>query len=270
VLSEWAVMLAPGGAVAVNYYGPCAVTVPHERCGTLTVAQETTYPFGDGKVALTITPERPARIDVRLRIPGWSASTGVSVNGQDVPGVRPASYLSLDRDWKPGDQIELSLDMTPRVWPGERESAGKVSLYRGPILLAYDPRFDSFAANEVPPLDWKQGVEVISAPPSTPSPRPMLLARCKTRTGGTVTLCDFATAGMAGNAYASWLPGEAAPVPFTREDPWRWTRTPPTPSSPCSSRSPTPRTATARCTTGWGGTQKSPCTPRSPSMNKQG
>ena len=222
VLSEWAAMTAPDG-VALNYYGPCTVAVAHDRCGTLTLAQETDYPFGDdGMVTITVTPQRPARLNLRLRIPGWSNSSTVKVNGTDVPGVRAGTYLSLDRGWNAGDRIELHLDMSPRVWPGERESAGKVSLYRGPILLAYDPRFDKVAPADVRAIDWQAGLKRLE--PRTPEPRPMLLAECKTRGGGPVTLCDFASAGAAGNDYVSWLPAEARPVPFTRENPWRTRR----------------------------------------------
>ena len=71
-------------------------------------------------------------------------------------------------------------------------------------------------------IDWQAGLKLLE--PRTPEPRPMLLAECKTRGGGTVTLCDFASAGAAGNDYISWLPGEADPVPFTRENPWRTRR----------------------------------------------
>jgi DUF1680 family protein len=222
VVSEWAVMAAPDG-FALNYYGPCTLAVTHERCGTLALAQETDYPFGnDGKVTITVAPQRPARLNLRLRIPGWSGSSTVKVNGADVPGVRAGSYLSLDRDWKGGDRIELHLDMSPRAWPGQRESAGKVSLYRGPVLLAYDPRFDKAATADVRAIDWQAGVKLLE--PRTPEPRPMLLVECKTRGGGAVTLCDFASAGAAGNDYVSWLAAEAEPVPFSRENPWRTRR----------------------------------------------
>jgi hypothetical protein len=184
------------------------------------IEQTTDYPFGrDGKVSITVTPKQPARLNVRLRIPGWSTATTVKVNGAAIPGARAGTYLSLDRDWKAGDRVEVQLDMTPRVWPGEHEAAGKVSLYRGPILLAYDPRFDTFAPAEVPAIDWRAGIDLVDR--LTPAPRPMFLARAKTRGGDTLTLCDFASAGAAGNDYVSWLPGEAKTVPFTRENPWR-------------------------------------------------
>jgi DUF1680 family protein len=219
VVSEWAVMTAPDG-VALNYYGPCTLTVPHETCGALKIEQETDYPFGnDGKVSITVTPEQSARLNLRLRIPGWSAATTVKVNGAEVSGARAGTYLSLDRDWKAGDRIELELDLSPQVWPGRRESAGKVSLYRGPILLAYDPRFDTFAPSALPAIDWLADVELLDS--HTAAPCPMLLAQSKTRGGGTLTLCDFASAGAAGNEYVSWLPADAKPAPFTRENPWR-------------------------------------------------
>jgi len=221
VLSEWAVMSGPDG-VAVNYYGPCSVTLADERCGgTLKIEQETSYPIGpDGRISITLLPAQPARFPLRLRVPSWSATTQVSVNGEDVAGAKPGTYFSIDREWRPGDKVRLTLDMRLRAWPGEREAAGKVSLYRGPILLAYDPRFDRFAPGDLPPVDWRAGATPAADAPAV-APAPMLLLRCKARDGSRITLCDFASAGAAGNLYRSWLPGEAEPVAFSRENPWR-------------------------------------------------
>jgi len=221
VLSEWAVMPAADGA-AVNYYGPGAMTIISERCGgTLKVEQETSYPFGpDGRVVLTVTPARAARFNLRVRVPSWSASTSVRVNGSEVAGVHAGTYLSIDREWRGGDRVELKLDLSVRVWPGEREAAGKVSLYRGPILLAYDPRFDRFAPAALPPVDWRQGAELQPTGAAGAGPAPMLLVKCKTRDGGSLALCDFASAGAAGNVYRSCLPGEGKPLPFSRQNPW--------------------------------------------------
>jgi DUF1680 family protein len=68
-----------------------------------------------GRVRLTTTPERAERLTLRLRMPGWSRATAVRANGQAQAGVRPGTYLRLDRTWKQGDVVELTFDMGPSL-----------------------------------------------------------------------------------------------------------------------------------------------------------
>ena len=99
----------------------------------------------------------------------------------------------------------MSFDLSIQMWVGERECEGKVSLYRGPLLLAYDPRYDVYDPNDVPEIDFDRAP--IKVLPDVPQPKPQILLRFKTKDGGFITLCDFATAGAAGNRYVTWLPG---------------------------------------------------------------
>jgi hypothetical protein len=123
-------------------------------------------------------------------------------------------------EWGAGDTISLTLDLTTWCWAGEREAAGQVALYQGPILLAYDPRFDTHDPIALPALDLRRAPQVVE--PVTPAPHPLLLRRFATQDGGAITLCDFASAGAAGNHYVSWLPAPGLlPAPFTRENPLR-------------------------------------------------
>jgi hypothetical protein len=153
-------------------------------------------------------------------MPGWSRGTRVALNGKKIADGKPGTYQRIERRWKKGDVVELNFDMAPRVWVGERECVGKVSLYHGPVLLAYDPRFDTHDLTDVPTLD-------LSRPPQAqPMPRrglkPLLLLRFGTSDGGGITLCDYASAGAAGNAYVSWLPAQSVtPRPFSRSNPLR-------------------------------------------------
>jgi hypothetical protein len=136
-----------------------------------------------------------------------------------VSGVEPGTYLSLDRTWKPGDVIGMELDMAPRIWAGEREAAGRASLYQGPILLTYDPRFNPGKAEGPPALDARQ----LDLSPATWSGRraPLLLVEVKSPSGS-LLLCDFASAGFDGSPYRSWLRiDHASPVQFRRDRPWR-------------------------------------------------
>ena len=52
--------------------------------------------------------------------------------------MRPGTYLTVDRSWKPGDTVRIDLDMSLHYWVGERECAGKASIYRGPLLLVHE------------------------------------------------------------------------------------------------------------------------------------
>jgi hypothetical protein len=209
-LSEWAVM-SSRDAVVLNYYGPSAFGVTAPSGERLRLVQETDYP-DNGHVTLKVDAAGAEATTLKLRIPGWSRKTSVQVNGNGVAEVRPGSYLSLEREWQAGDVIELNFDMSPRFWVGEREAAGKTAVYRGPVLLAYDPRFDRHDPTKLPALDVRRVAEEKYFTPlrceagSSSGPAPLVLVEVPTTDGGTMKLCDFATAGAAGNVYASWLP----------------------------------------------------------------
>ncbi len=222
MLADWAFMETSDG-LALNYYGPCEITarIPGTDCH-LTLRQETTYPR-QGSVKIHMAPSANAQFSLRLRIPGWSARTHVSLNGEALDTPASGSYLELTRRWQAGDVIDIDFDFSMWHWTGERECAGKVSLYRGPILLAYDPRFDQFSVDELPALaldalqtqsiDWQ--IE----------PKPVVLEAVATIDGRVARLCDFATAGAAGTRYITWLPAESTPAaPFSRDNPLRAAR----------------------------------------------
>jgi hypothetical protein len=120
-----------------------------------------------------------------------------------------------------GDTLTLQFDLSPRFWVGEQEAAGKVSLYHGPLLMAYDPRFDTYDPTNLPHLDVFAAPAPVETPPNS-GPAPLLLRRYSTTDGQGITLCDFASAGAGGNRYVSWLPaGGLKPAAFSRENPLR-------------------------------------------------
>jgi hypothetical protein len=141
-LSEWGVMQTDDG-LAVNYYGPMEADVSLADGTPVAIRQETDYPIGNMATLTLDTPE-PTRFKLRLRIPGWSAATEISVGGQRVPdqgAVRPGRYVELTGSWHAGVPVTLRFDMGLRCEPGDLQQYGRVSLYRGPILLALDERF---------------------------------------------------------------------------------------------------------------------------------
>ena len=135
MIAQWALM-TDGRGLVVNWYGPSTMTARLADTEVV-LTQRTEYPR-DGRILLAVSPGVERRFPIKLRIPGWSAQTRVQVNGQPVPDVRAGTYLTLDRLWRTGDTVQIDLDMSLRYWVGERECAGKASIYRGPLLLVWE------------------------------------------------------------------------------------------------------------------------------------
>jgi DUF1680 family protein len=99
--------------------------------------QETAFP-DKPSTSLRLTLEYPRRFALKLRRPAWAEGAGfvVRVNGApQVVDAAPGSYVSLDREWKGGDRIEVEFPMHTRVEGLPDGSAWNAILY-GPILLA--------------------------------------------------------------------------------------------------------------------------------------
>ena len=221
MISDWALMEDAGGLL-VNYYGPGTMEAAVGKTKVV-LSQETEYPRA-GKVRIAVRPSRPRRFALKLRIPYWSERSSVRVNGEAVDGVEPGKYLTLERKWKRGDTVSLSLDMRPHFWSGEQECAGKVSMYRGPILLTYDRRLNSMDPDAVPELDALR-VRLKSVKGQVHRIQPWMTFDCKASDGTRVRLCDFASAGEGGSPYRTWLPiAHATAAEFSAENPLRSSR----------------------------------------------
>ncbi len=212
MLSEWA-LLEGGGGLCLNYYGPGVFDAVLKDGAKWRFTQQGDFP-APGTLRIQADPESPRKMPLFLRIPGWSKETAVRVNGAAVDGVTPGSYLRVDREWKAGDVIEITFDMTPRALRGDANVNWRSSLYQGPILLAYDQKYNEFDPADIPELDMK----TLSLTPLADAPgrfKPMVLCRAAGADGHALTLVDFATAGAHGTNYQSWLPVKnAPPAPF--------------------------------------------------------
>lgn len=218
LISDWAVM-ASGNDLLLNWYGPGVITTRLPTSAIITLAQETDYPR-ENRVRLKVTPSKTAQFALKLRIPHWSRTTRVKLNGKAVENVNAGQYLAFDRVWRRGDTVELEFDFSPHYWRGERESAGKVSIYRGPLLLTYDRRFNEMDPDKIPALDAAQMNHKTLAPADWLPP--WLLVEFTAADGRAVRLCDFASAGVGGSPYRSWLEVNGVKdTPFAKDNPLR-------------------------------------------------
>lgn len=116
----------------VNLYIASEVNWPEKG---IRITQQTAFPEQQG-TTLVISTEKPANVDLKLRIPNWAESGSVKVNGRTLAAfVDPGSYLVLRGPWKNGDRIELSLPMQLHAAPMPDKQSLLAVMY-GPLVLA--------------------------------------------------------------------------------------------------------------------------------------
>jgi DUF1680 family protein len=134
------------------------------------IEEKTHYPF-DEKIELTVSPAKPVRFPLYVRVPGWCENLNVKVHTRDkqileFSGPRPASYIKVDRTWSDGDRIEMLLPMkvSLRAWAQNHNS---VSVDRGPLTysLKIGEKYvrsdgtDKWPAREIQPTTpWNYGL----------------------------------------------------------------------------------------------------------------
>lgn len=203
MISQWALMQHADG-LTLNFYGPGEMSAKTPSGNRIRIIQDTAYP-ADGRVQIQLNPEKTESFELRLRIPQWSAATTVTVNGQSAPETPQAgTYLSLSREWTAHDIVAIEFDFKPRTWPGEETFAGKVSVYRGPILFAYDARYNEVDPDRIPPIDPENIVfEEYKWNGAIP---PWIAASIQGADGTPIRVVDVSSAGQTGNHYVTWLP----------------------------------------------------------------
>jgi DUF1680 family protein len=142
-----------GDRLYVNLFVASSADIELDNGRSVKMTQETRYPW-EGSVKMTVNPDQAGKLAINVRIPGWARNEPVpsdlykfadtvsdlavvKVNGKTVPMQITKGYVTLDRKWKVGDTIELSLPMPVRRVVANTEVAadqGRVAIQRGPLV----------------------------------------------------------------------------------------------------------------------------------------
>jgi hypothetical protein len=121
------------------------------------LTQETRYPW-EGRIKMAVEPQKPLTFALYLRVPGWARNEPMpgnlyhylpasgqnitlSVNGTALSWTLDKGYARIEREWKPGDTVELELPMAVRrVLAAEpvAEDRGMVAIERGPLVFCVE------------------------------------------------------------------------------------------------------------------------------------
>ena len=128
-----------GDGVAVNLYTASSATIPLSGGASLKIRQETDYPTS-GHVVIRIDPSQPTQFPLQLRIPSWCQKATAAINGQPWKDpITPGTFLTLNRQWRAGDQVTLDMPMSWRMVCGRKCQSGHAAVMRGPLVFCMNP-----------------------------------------------------------------------------------------------------------------------------------
>jgi len=127
---------ANDGIAAVAY----APSVAHFNSGDtpVIVAMDTEYPFRE-TLTITVSPDRPARFPLLLRVPAWTECATVTVDGGSAEPMDSGGFHRLEREWRGGSggtSVTLHFPMRPKVTNRYNQA---YAIERGPLVYSLSP-----------------------------------------------------------------------------------------------------------------------------------
>jgi hypothetical protein len=130
--------LTGNNSLAVNLYTNSETKVLINN-KYINIKQETDYP-SSGHIKIELIPDSDIAFNLMLRIPAWSKKAVVVVNSEKIDATPSrGQFFILNRKWSKGDQVEIRLDMQPRLISGVNKQLGRVAVMRGPLVYCLNP-----------------------------------------------------------------------------------------------------------------------------------
>jgi DUF1680 family protein len=122
-----------GTDLFVNLFIPSRL----EPAGTnLRLVQKTAFP--DSETVVIRIEDGGGEFALKLRYPMWVATDAlaVAVNGEPVEvSAQPGEYVAIERRWRKGDEVVVTLPMTTRLEP-LADGSNWYAVVHGPVVLA--------------------------------------------------------------------------------------------------------------------------------------
>lgn len=215
VLPQYMVTEKSDGA-QINFFGEGVYDLVSPGKQNYRLTQSTGYP-GNGSITATVDLVKEETFSIYLRIPAWSANTTLSVNGENINGMKAGENFAVRRQWKKGDKLVLQLDFRGRLLQQGNE-AKSFAIARGPLVLARDTRLqgpDLIAALQ--PVTDRDGFVELSRVANSPYNKTAMvfsmncIPESYTEQGHApirIELCEYAAAGNdeKNSFYRVWLP----------------------------------------------------------------
>jgi hypothetical protein len=125
-------LATPDNGLCASLYCASAVTARIGDGTTVTISEETDYPFSE-TVAFRVALPKSCTFPLYLRIPRWCEEAVITINGRMADASpRPLTYVRIERNWGNGDVVTLRLPqkIAVRRWAKNQDAA---SVQLGPL-----------------------------------------------------------------------------------------------------------------------------------------
>lgn len=123
----------------------------------IAVNMQTNYPW-EGKVRIAVEPNKRITKALHIRIPGWvqeqsiagglysfqninTTPATITVNGENVQYQMEDGYAIVQKTWRKGDVVEITLPMDVRLVTGRKEikqTNDRIAIQRGPLVYCVE------------------------------------------------------------------------------------------------------------------------------------
>ena len=153
--------------LTASLYAPCVVTAKVADGKTVTITEDTRYPFRE-TVKFSLKMKQSVRFPLYFRIPKWCKGATFEINGQPVKvQATPGKYVRIERTWNNEDKITLKLPMTLRLktW---KKNHNSVSVSYGPLTYSLKIKENYIKRNSaktaIGDSRWQKGADVKNWP----------------------------------------------------------------------------------------------------------
>jgi uncharacterized protein len=143
-------------AVWVNLYVSSQTKLSINK-NNINIEQKSNYPW-DGDITVNVNPDKKSKFSLMLRVPGWATGQTVpgdlyrfnkttstpivlKVNGKEYAYTLDKGYAVINREWKKGDVVNVSIPMEVQEVVSKetiKANEGRIALQRGPLVYCVE------------------------------------------------------------------------------------------------------------------------------------
>lgn len=154
-VAEYANMLYYSGDDGVYVSQYLASRVEFEAAAGKYILENSSFYPKEKMLRFKLHGDRSGKFAIHFRVPAWACGeNSVRINGEHAEViVKPNTWLTLEREWQDGDEIQIEYEFILRFQPVDTYSPQIAALVYGPIVLVCD-KMTLFTGDMNHPENW--------------------------------------------------------------------------------------------------------------------